>query len=52
MTNAHLPSLVKVDITVTGIREMRLRLWIGGLLVKLAAYMMGGVGKIEVKSGH
>lgn len=43
-----LPNMVRVDIKVTGIQEMRLRIWLGGLLIKLAARLMGGIGKIEV----
>lgn len=46
--NLHIPQMIKVNVRVTGVREMRFRIWAGGLLIRLAAKLMGGVGRIEV----
>jgi hypothetical protein len=48
-THLHIPDEIKVDVIVTGVLEMEFRIWLGMWLIRLAAYVMGGVGKIEVE---
>lgn len=50
--DTHLPDIVTVDITVTGVREMRVRMWLAAQLVKLAAWLLGGVGRVEIHGGE
>lgn len=47
--NFQLPREIKVDIKVTGVTEMKARIWLGCQLIKAAAKLMGGVGCIEVE---
>jgi hypothetical protein len=43
-----LPTIVKVDIALTGIAEMNLRLWLASRLIKAAAWVLGGVGSVDI----